>query len=82
MLRVAPMRQHSPTMGMEMLLGVPPLELYFQHLAASTFHGLNLQPHEWDGKLGSKYSHIKWIEKFVADDLPHSDLQDSCVTQQ
>jgi hypothetical protein len=64
MLRVAPMRQHSPTMGMEMIFGVPPLELYIQHLAASTFHRLNLQPHEWDGKMGSKYRHIKWIEKF------------------
>jgi hypothetical protein len=69
-------------MGMEMIFGVPPLELYIQHLAASTFHRLHLHPHEWDRKKGSKYGDIKWIEKFVAADLPHSDLQDRCMTQQ
>jgi hypothetical protein len=41
-----------------------------------------LQSHEWDGNLGSKYGHIKWIEKFVGADLPHSNLQDRCLTQQ
>jgi hypothetical protein len=69
-------------MGMEMIFGVPPLELYIQHLAASTFYRLHLHPHEWDRKKGSKYGDIKWIEKFVAADLPHSDLQDRCMTQQ
>jgi hypothetical protein len=29
-IRVAPMRHHTPSMGLEVVLGIPPLELYIQ----------------------------------------------------
>jgi hypothetical protein len=45
MLMVAPMRSHTPTTGqIEIILGVPPLDLYIQFLAATTSNRLNLQP--------------------------------------
>jgi hypothetical protein len=50
MLMVAPMRSHTPTAGLEIILGVPPLDLYIQFLAATTSNRLNLQPLNWDGK--------------------------------
>jgi hypothetical protein len=44
MIRVAPMQHHTHTAGLETILGLPPLDLYIQYLAATTFHRLNLQP--------------------------------------
>jgi hypothetical protein len=49
---VAPIRQHTPTAGLEVVYGLPPLELYIQFLAASTYGRLNLSPNGWNGKNG------------------------------
>jgi hypothetical protein len=54
MIRVAPMRHHMPTAGLETILGLPLLDLYIQYLAATTFHRLNLQPRNWEGVAGTK----------------------------
>jgi hypothetical protein len=76
MLMVAPMRSHTPTTGqIEIILGVPPLDLYIQFLAATTSNRLNLQPLNWEGKKGSYIGHINWINA-ITTNLPNSDLQD------
>jgi hypothetical protein len=79
MIRVAPMRQHTPTAGLETILGLPPLDLYIQYLAITTFHHLNLQPRNWEGVASTKKGHIKWIESQIFN-LPHSSLQDRCIS--
>jgi ribonuclease HI len=79
MICVAPMRHHTPTAGLETILGLPPLDLYIQSPAATTFHRLNLQPRNWEGVAGTKKGHIKWIESQVSN-LPHSSLQDRCIS--
>jgi ribonuclease HI len=75
---VAPIRQHTPTAGLELVFGLPPLELHIQFLAASTYGRLNLLPKGWDGKNGRKPGHIKWLQS-IACDLPNHDLLDRCV---
>jgi hypothetical protein len=47
---VASIRQHTPTAGLEVVYGLPPLELYIQYLASSTYVRLNLKPTGWGGK--------------------------------
>jgi hypothetical protein len=47
---VAPVRQHTPTAGLEVVYGLQPLELYIQYLASSTYGRLNLKPTGWGGK--------------------------------
>jgi hypothetical protein len=54
MILVAPMRQHTPTAGLETILRLPPLDLYIQYLAATTFNRLNVQPQNWEGMVGTK----------------------------
>jgi hypothetical protein len=75
---VAPIRQHTPTAGLELVFGLPPLELHIQFLASSTYGRLNLSPKGWDGKDGRKPGHIKWLQS-IACDLPNHDLLYRCV---
>jgi hypothetical protein len=75
MLMVAPMRSHTPTAGLEIILGVPPLDLYILFLAVTTSNRLNLQLLNWDGKKGSYIGHINW-KNAITTRLPNIDLQD------
>jgi ribonuclease HI len=78
MLLVAPMCQHSPTAGLEVILGVSPLNLYIQYLAARTCTRLSLKPNQWSGRNGNQLDHINWIEANTRN-LPHKHLQDGCT---
>jgi hypothetical protein len=75
MLLVAPMRQHSPTAGLEVILGVSPLNLYIQYLGARTCTRLSLKPNQWSGRNGNQLGHINWIEANTRN-LPNKHLQD------
>jgi ribonuclease HI len=80
MVLVAPMRCNTPISGLKLILGIPPLHLYIQTLATSTYIGLNLTPKGWKGQVGKKrLGHIKWLES-ITESLPHRSLQDRCVT--
>jgi hypothetical protein len=74
---VAPIRQHTPTAGLEVVFGLPPLELYIQYLAATTDGRLNLSPKGWSGKNGRKIGHINWLRS-IACNLPNHNLLDRC----
>jgi ribonuclease HI len=80
MLRVSPMRRNTPTTGLEVILGVPPLSLYIQSLASATYNRLHLKPNvHWTGQRGNTLGHINWLQS-ISITLPHKDLQDRCVT--
>jgi ribonuclease HI len=78
MVLVAPMRQHTPTAKLEVVFGLPPLEIHIQYLASTTYTRLDLQPKGWDGKDGKKPGHIKWLQSTTCD-FPNSNLLDRCV---
>jgi hypothetical protein len=78
MLMVAPVRRKTPTSGLEVTLGVPPLHLYIQNLATSTYARLDLAPKGWRGQTGqSKPGHIKRLEN-SSQCLPHRNMLDRC----
>jgi hypothetical protein len=78
MVLVAPMRQHTPTAGLEVVFGLTPLELHIQYLESTTYTCLDLQPKGWDSKDGQKPGHIKWLQSITCD-FPNSNLLDRCV---
>jgi hypothetical protein len=81
MIIIAPIRRNTPMSGLEIALGVLPLDLHIQYLASSTYNRLNLTPNGWTGQSGrKKLGHIKWLESSTRS-LPHRDLQDRCVLQ-
>jgi hypothetical protein len=65
-------RQHTPTAGLEMIMGLPPLEIHIQYMAAHTYNRINLTPKDWTGESqnGLKLGHIKWLEA-ISCVLPH-----------
>jgi hypothetical protein len=63
---VAPIRQHTPTAGLEVVYGLPPLELYIQYLASSTYSCLNLKPTGWGGKTDVNSDTLIGFVKFHA----------------
>jgi ribonuclease HI len=77
---VAPIRLKTPTTGLEIALGIPPLHLYIQNLATRTYNRLNLSPKGWPGAIrrGKTPGHIRWLETCI-ESLPHRELQDQCV---
>jgi hypothetical protein len=80
MLMVAPIRLKTPTTGLEIALGIPPLHLYIPNLATRTYNRLNLSPKGWPGAIGrgKTQGHIRWLET-CTESLPHRELQDQCV---
>ena len=74
LVMIAPMRASTPTMGLEVLTGLPPLDLQIQEIAIQTSNRLNLQPSGWIGAKG----HIKWLQNQMVG-LPPMELQDRCV---
>jgi hypothetical protein len=78
LVMVAPMRQNTPTKGLEIVLGVQPLHLRVQELAMHTYNRLDRSPDDWRGKKGKRLGHLKWLEK-LSKDIPHQDRQDRCV---
>jgi hypothetical protein len=58
MMMAAPMRLKTPTAGLEILLGVPPLAMHIQQLAVNTSNRLNPTPNGWTGQAGSRLGHI------------------------
>ena len=52
LVKIAPMRASTPTMGLEELTGLPPLDLQIQEIAIQTSTRLNLQPSGWIGAKG------------------------------
>jgi hypothetical protein len=75
LILVAPMRRSTPTAGLEMILGVPPIKLYIKFLATTTYNPLNLKPHLWSGNHGDQKGHITWLEERALT-LPHTALID------
>ena len=64
LIMIAPMRQSTPTAGLEFLTGVPPLDLLIQETAIQTSTRLNLKPSGWCGvnKKNKSDGHIKWLQ--------------------
>ena len=80
LIMIAPMRPSTPTAGLELLTGVPPLDLQVQETAIQTSTRLNLQPSGWSGvnKRNKLEGHIKWLQSQM-EGLPPKELQDRCV---
>jgi ribonuclease HI len=80
MLMVAPIRLKTPTTGLEIALGIPPLHLYIRNLAIRTYNRLNLSPKGWPGAIrrGKTQGHIRWLET-CTESLPLREVQDQCV---
>ena len=80
LIMIAPMRQSTPTAGLELLTGVPPLDLQIQEIAIQTSTRLNLQPSGWSGvnKRSKSEGHIKWLQSQM-EGLPPKEMQDRCV---
>jgi hypothetical protein len=77
--RVAPTCQGTPTAGLEVIPGVPPLALYVQFLATASYSRLHLKPNvHWTGQNGTTLGHINWL-KLVALTLPDREFQDRCI---
>jgi hypothetical protein len=66
---VAPMRQNTPTKGLDIVLGVQPHHLRVQELAMHTYNRLDQSPDDWTGKKGKRLGHLKWLEK-LSKDIP------------
>jgi hypothetical protein len=77
---IAPMRRNTPTAGLEVLFGVPPLQLYILSMATSTYNRLGLTQGLglWTAQRSKGVGHIKWLQK-QAKLLPNRNLQDFCV---
>jgi hypothetical protein len=78
LLLLAPMRRSTPTAGLEMILGVPPMELYIKFIATATYNRLSLKPQLWSGNHGGQKGHITWLKERTFH-LPHTALIDRCV---
>ena len=80
LVMIAPMRPSTPTTGIEVLTGVPPLDLHIQEIAVQTSTRLNLKPSGWSGvfKNHKTQGHIKWLQSQM-DGLPPRELHDRCV---
>jgi ribonuclease HI len=78
MMMVAPVRLKTPTAGLEILLGIPPLAIYIQQLAVTTSNRLSLLPNGWTGRTGRKLGHIAWLAS-IANIVPERELQDKCI---
>jgi hypothetical protein len=78
MMMVAPIRLRTPTAGLEILLGVPPLVMHIQQLAVATANRLSRSPKEWSGSYGRKLGHIAWLAS-IALILPERERQDKCL---
>jgi hypothetical protein len=78
MMMVAPVRLKTPTAGLEILLGIPPLAIYIQQLAVTTSNRLSLLPNSWTGRTGRKLGHIAWLAS-IANIFPERELQDKCI---
>jgi ribonuclease HI len=66
MLNVTHILRSAPTMGLEVIMGIPPLDLYFQSLAAATYERIKSRnAPEWDG-LGSRgrFGHLNVWSKY------------------
>jgi hypothetical protein len=47
---IAPMRQNTPTAGLELICGVQPLHIRIISLAVQTYNRLDLSPEKWTEK--------------------------------
>jgi hypothetical protein len=74
------MQRNTPTAGLKVILGVPPLSLYIQSLASATYNRLHLKPNvRLTGQRGNTLGHINWL-KSISITLPHKDFQGRCMT--
>ena len=78
LIMIAPIRPSTSTCGLELITGVPPLDLLVQEIAFLTFARLNLQPSGWSGFKKNKEGHIKWLQSQMKG-LPPKELQERCV---
>jgi hypothetical protein len=73
------MRRSTPSAGIEIVFGVPPLDLYIQFTATNTFNRLKFSPYLWEGSRGKWIGHIKWLESKALELTPGT-LIDRCIT--
>ena len=60
-LSLMPVRKSTPTSGLEILLGLKPLDLRIQELALNSMtRVIPLNPRKWDGIGKSSLGHIRW----------------------
>ena len=76
---LAPMRPSTPTSGLEMVAGLPPLDLHIRELAINSYNRLDLRPSGWTGRgPRGQIGHIVWLESQM-DGLPPREFQDRCA---
>ena len=78
LVMLAPMRQNTPTAGLELIANVVPLHLRILELAVSTYNRIGRPPDGWTGRKGPRLGHLLWLER-QAESIPHRDIQDRCV---
>lgn len=78
LVMIAPMRQNTPTAGLELVTHVVPLHVRILELAVSTYNRIGRPPDGWTGKNGNRLGHLLWLEE-RSKTYVHSSLQDRCV---
>jgi ribonuclease HI/retron-type reverse transcriptase len=78
LVMIAPIRQNTPTAGLEMIAHVVPLHIRIQELAVSTYSRLGRPPDGWSGKIRTRLGHLLWLDK-KSKTFVHHTLQDRCV---
>ena len=65
-LSMMPIRKSSPTMGLEIILGLPPIDLTIEKKALEAM--IRVKPHsrtKWDGLGNSSTGHLRWGEDML-----------------
>jgi len=82
MIGIAPMRDKTPTAGLEMILGIPPAPIIASTIAKSTFIRINrVTPIDLDSLMSNgKLGHLKKIHDTIKDD-PVLQLPSDCMNK-
>ena len=77
---LGPMRRNTPTAGLEMITGFPPLDLVIKKTGALTYNRINRGIRRtWDGMGKSANGHLLEWDRFVARNCPKLGPVDSTV---
>ena len=80
LLPLGPVRQQTPTSGLEIITNTTPLDLQVIELSLNSLRTINRQqPTHWKGPLGSKESHLYFLDN-IMDSIHLTGLPDDRIT--
>ena len=76
LLPLGPVRDHTPTFGLEIITNTPPIDLHIIELSLNTLRTINrLDKNLWKGTIGNKESHLHFLQE-ITDSIHLSGLPD------